>query len=70
MSPRINVVRVERFTLEKPKKGADGQLRYTPVIDLVLNLKHGQTTVLGATSSQDSRQALFVAVTATTEGEN
>ena len=70
VSPRIHVVRVERFTLEKLKRGADGQLRYTPVIDLVLNLKQGQTTVLGATSSQDSRQALFVAVTATTEGEN
>ena len=30
VSPRINVVRVERFTLEKLKKGADGQLREGP----------------------------------------
>jgi hypothetical protein len=69
VSPKIGVVRVERFTLEKLKKGPDGQMRFTPLIDLVLNLKQGQTTVLGATSSQDSRQALFVAVTATAEEE-
>ncbi len=69
ISPRIQVVRVERFTLEKLKRGTDGRMQFAPLIDLVLNLKQGQTTVLGATSSQDSRQALFVAVTATTEEE-
>lgn len=63
----VGVIRVERFVLER-MRAADGQPKegapWSPLMDLVLNLKDRQTTVLGATSSQDSRQALFVAVTA------
>jgi len=63
----VGVIRVERFVLERMRT-ADGQPKesapWAPLMDLVLNLKDRQTTVLGATSSQDSRQALFVAVTA------
>ncbi|HEY3175307.1 MAG TPA: hypothetical protein VGK94_06040 [Candidatus Polarisedimenticolia bacterium] len=68
VSPRIGVIRVERFALEKIRRGAEGQPRpVNTILDLVLNLKAGVTTVLGATSSQDSRQALFVSVTATSQ---
>jgi len=67
VSPKIGVIRLERFALERIRRGADGQPRYTPVMDLVLNLKAGVTTVLGATSSQDSKQAMFVSVTATSQ---
>ncbi len=61
----LGIVHVERFALEKIRRGPDGTVRHAPVLDLVLNLKDGVTTVLGATSSQDSKQALFVSVTAT-----
>lgn len=65
--PQIGVIRLERFSLERSRKGPDGHLKTATIIDLVLNLKGGVTTVLGATSSQDSRQALFVSVTATAQ---
>lgn len=68
------VIRLERFVLEKLKPGpsapgepASAPSRWSPLMDLVLNLKDRQTTVLGATSSQDSKQALFVSITATAE---
>ena len=67
VSPRIGVIRLERFSLERSRKGPDGHPKTATIIDLVLNLKGGVTTVLGATSSQDSRQALFVSVTATAQ---
>ena len=65
----VGVIRVERFVLERMRApAASDQAKeappWTPLMDLVLNLKDRQTTVLGATSSQDSRQALFVSVTA------
>lgn len=67
VTPKIGIIRMERFALERIRRGSDGQPRYSPVMDLVLNLKAGVTTVLGATSSQDSKQALFVSVTATSQ---
>jgi len=71
VTPRIGVIRMERFLLERPGRPAGGGegagTKYVPLIDLVLNLKDHQTTVLGATSSQDSKQALFVSITATTQ---
>ncbi|HET6372864.1 MAG TPA: secretin N-terminal domain-containing protein [Candidatus Polarisedimenticolia bacterium] len=60
-------VRMDRFVLEKIRRGPDGAARYTPLMDLVLNLKSGQTSVMGATSSQDSKQALFVSIVATAQ---
>jgi len=68
VTPGIGVIRLERFVLERQRReaGEAAASRYVPMIDLVLNLKDHQTTVLGATSSQDSKQALFVSITATT----
>ena len=68
VSPRIGVIRMERFALERIPRAPAGPPHPTATImDLVLNLKAGVTTVLGATSSQDSRQALFISVTATVQ---
>ena len=67
VTQKIGVIRMERFALERIRRAPDGQPRYSAVMDLVLNLKAGVTTVLGATSSQDSKQALFVSVTATSQ---
>lgn len=66
VAPTVGVIRVERFVLERVQPAAPSKdaAPWAPLMDLVLNLKDRQTTVLGATSSQDSRQALFVAVTA------
>lgn len=67
ISMDIGVVRMERFILERVdperEEGKGGDV-YKPVMDLVLNLRDHQTTVLGSTSSQDSREALFVSVKA------
>ena len=64
VSANIGIIRMERFVLERLDKPSDGDQVYVPVMDLVLNLRDGQVTVLGATSSQDSKQAIFVSVTA------
>jgi hypothetical protein len=67
VSPTLGVIRMERFVLERQRRGGGTSEvpEYVTLMDLVLNLKDKQTTVLGATSSQDSKQALFVSVTAT-----
>jgi hypothetical protein len=67
VTPSLGVIRMDRFVLERlrPAPGGEAPPRYVTLMDLVLNLKDRQTTVLGATSSQDSKQALFVSVTAT-----
>jgi len=69
VSPTLGVIRMDRFVLERQRRGGNAPEavpQYVTLMDLVLNLKDKQTTVLGATSSQDSKQALFVSVTATT----
>ena len=66
VSSRLGVIHMDRFALEKLRRGADGSQRFTPLIDVTLNLKAGVTSLVGATSSQDSKQALFVSVTAAT----
>lgn len=69
LSATAGIVRLERFVLERlrpvPEPSGKAAPRWTPLMDLVLNLKDRQTTVLGATSSQDAKQALFVSITAT-----
>ncbi len=66
VNPGMGIIRMERFVLERLRPANPGGApRYVTLMDLVLNLKDKQTTVLGATSSQDSKQALFVSVTAT-----
>lgn len=65
----VGVVRLERFVLERSRRAPAGSgeadASFSPVMDLVLNLRDRQTTVLGATSSQDSKHAVFVSITAT-----
>ena len=69
VSTDIGIVRMDRFVLERMKSGSGGPEVQKTVMDLVLNLKSGRATVLGATSSQDSTKALFVSVTATAVDE-
>lgn len=64
VSSRLGVIHMDRFALEKLRRGADGSQRFAPLIDVTLNLKAGVTSLVGATSSQDSKQALFISVTA------
>jgi len=65
VSADLGVIRMDRFVLEKVGRDDAGGEGARPLMDLVLNLKDGRTTVLGATGSQDSKQALFVSITAT-----
>ena len=66
VSSGLGVIHMDRFALEKLRRGTDGSQRFAPLIDVTLNLKAGVTSLVGATSSQDSKQALFISVTAVT----
>lgn len=59
--PASDTVRLEEFELRR--SGAGGTL--TPMLKTTLNLKVGQTVVLGASRDQQSQRALMIVATAT-----
>jgi hypothetical protein len=61
------VVKFDRFALDRVVKNAAGEARHVPIWDTVINLRHNQHLLLGATSSQESRRAIFLSVKATIE---
>jgi hypothetical protein len=67
VAERQGVVKFNRFALDRIVHGKDGEVRYAPLLDTVLNLHDNQQLVIGATKSQDSRRALFLSLTATLE---
>jgi hypothetical protein len=67
VAEKQGVVKLDRFALDRVVKDPGGQIRYVPIIDTVVNLRNDQHLVLGATSSQESRRAIFLSVTATIE---
>lgn len=67
VAEKQGVVKLDRFALDRVVKDPGGQSRYVPIIDTVVNLRNNQHLVIGATSSQESRRAIFLSVTATIE---
>ena len=67
VAERQGIVKFDRFTLERIVRDPDGTSRVVPIWDTVINLRNNQQLVLGATSSQESRRAIFLSATATIE---
>jgi len=68
VADRQGVVKFDRFALDRLVREADGvTLRPVPIWDTVVNLRNNQQLLLGATSSQESRRAVFLSITATIE---
>ncbi len=66
VASRQGVVKFDRFALDRILPGREG-VRHVPIWDTVVNLRDKQQLLLGATSSQESRRAIFLSVTATIE---
>jgi hypothetical protein len=67
VAERQGVVKFDRFALDRLVGNPDGSTKPVPIWDTVLNLRNNQQLLLGATSSQESRRAVFLSVTATIE---
>jgi len=67
---RQGVVKFSRFALDRVVRETGVEERYVPIWDTVINLRDKHQLLLGATSSQESRHAVFLSVTATIEPEN
>jgi type II/III secretion system protein len=67
VADRQGVVKFDRFALDRLVHDADGVTRPVPIWDTVVNLRNNQQLLLGATSSQESRRAVFLSLTATIE---
>lgn len=60
--PLSDTIRVGDFQLSKMQQGGNGQL--TPLLKTSLNLKVGQTVILGASKSAESGRALMLVLVA------
>jgi hypothetical protein len=67
VAERQQVVKFDRFALDRITRADDGEIRYTPILDTALNLHDGQRLLLGITNSRESARALFLSVSATLE---
>jgi hypothetical protein len=54
------VIRLKSFQLRKHKKETRGHGAWIPVLSLTLNLRNGETLVLGASRFEESDQALLI----------
>jgi hypothetical protein len=70
VAPLQGVVKFERFALDRVVHESDGRVRHVPIWDTVINLRDKQRLLLGATSSQESKRAIFLSVTANIEPDN
>lgn len=67
VAERQGVVKFDRFALDRLVHDPGGATRPVPIWDTVVNLRNNQQLLLGATSSQESRRAVFLSVSATIE---
>jgi hypothetical protein len=65
VADRQGVVKFDRFALDRIVRDPKGEAKVVPIWDTVVNLRNNQQLLLGATSSQESRRAVFLSVTAT-----
>lgn len=62
------VIRFRPFELARREMTAEGNERYSPVLNTVLNLRDSQLFVVGASKMERSNKALFMTVTASMQG--
>jgi len=60
------VIRFKPFELAKRELTVEGNERYTPVLNTVLNLRDAQLFIVGASKMERSNRALFMTITAST----
>jgi len=70
VAARQGVIRFSRFALDRVVRESGQDERYVPIWDTVLNLRDKRQLLLGATSSQESKHAIFLSVTATIEPDD
>lgn len=55
-----NIIRLQNFQLKKRKKDSEGKEIFVPLLTVTINLRDGETLVLGASRFEESNQALLV----------
>lgn len=55
-----NIIRLQNFQLKKRKKDSEGKEIFVALITVTINLRDGETLVLGASRFEESDQALLV----------
>jgi len=55
-----NIIRLQNFQLKKKKKDSEGKEIFVPLLTVTINLRDGETLVLGASRFEESDQALLV----------
>lgn len=65
VAEKQGIIKFDRLVLERLVADAAGGTRPMQILDTVLNLRNGRQLLLGATSSQESRRAIFLSLTAT-----
>jgi hypothetical protein len=58
------VIRFKPFALARREVTVEGNERFTPVLDTVLNLRDSQLFIVGASKMERSNRALFMTITA------
>ena len=58
------IIRFKPFELQRRDQLAEGQQRYQPVLNTVLNLRDSQLFIVGASKMERSDRALFMTITA------
>lgn len=54
------IIRLKDFQLRRRKKDSEGKDVYVPLISVTINLRNGETLVLGASRFEESNQALML----------
>lgn len=62
VSEARGIIRLNPFSLMKAEKAADGAATYRPVYTTTVNLKNDKLLTIGATRSETSPRALFLAI--------
>ncbi len=64
VSESRGIIRLNPFSLQKVEKGPGGETVYRPVYTTTVNLKNDKLLTIGATKSETSPKALFLAIRA------
>ncbi len=64
VSPESRMIRFKPFALQRRELSVEGNERYSPVMDTVLNLRDAQLFIVGASKMEKSNRALFMTITA------
>jgi len=64
VAEETRLVRFKPFELQKRELSVEGNERYNPILNTVLNLRDSQLFIVGASKMETSNRALFMTITA------